>query len=230
MTVTRYIALSLISRYHCLDPTNHDISGLRCTMVGDALDPCSVRSSAAIMLTICKIFVWRFCELKHRNSVQNWQQNTLHIAEKFGLVQKRTEPYTYLMTATALHSYWHAILQITPPRLSRKFLVSKGWGQSQWLKAHLHYIQDLGPSLDTIKTSELMFHVYTDPSPCPRFLSQTFVSELVATCSDLTSHADVRVHPRLCKTHAQSRLFTWLLLQATKTAIASDDLGSEPRM
>ena len=31
MTVARYIALSLISRYHCLDPTNRDISGLHCT-------------------------------------------------------------------------------------------------------------------------------------------------------------------------------------------------------
>ena len=31
MTVARYIALSLISRYHCLDPTNCDISGLHCT-------------------------------------------------------------------------------------------------------------------------------------------------------------------------------------------------------
>ena len=30
MTVARYIALPLISRYHCLDPTNRDISGLHC--------------------------------------------------------------------------------------------------------------------------------------------------------------------------------------------------------
>ena len=30
MTVARYIALSLISRYHCLDPTNRYISGLHC--------------------------------------------------------------------------------------------------------------------------------------------------------------------------------------------------------
>ena len=30
MTVVRYITLSLISRYHCLDPTNRDISGLHC--------------------------------------------------------------------------------------------------------------------------------------------------------------------------------------------------------
>ena len=39
-------------------------------------------------------------------------------------------------------------------------------------------------SLDAFKTSELMFHVYTDPSPCPKFLSRTSVCELVATCSD----------------------------------------------
>ena len=31
MTDARYIALPLISRYHCLDPTNRDISGLHCT-------------------------------------------------------------------------------------------------------------------------------------------------------------------------------------------------------
>ena len=30
MTVARYITLSLISRYHCFDPTNRDISGLHC--------------------------------------------------------------------------------------------------------------------------------------------------------------------------------------------------------
>ena len=29
-TLGGYIALSLISRYHCLDPTNRDISGLHC--------------------------------------------------------------------------------------------------------------------------------------------------------------------------------------------------------
>ena len=33
MTVARYIALSLISRYHCLDPTNRNISGLHCITV-----------------------------------------------------------------------------------------------------------------------------------------------------------------------------------------------------
>ena len=33
MTVARYVALSLISRYHCLDPTNRDISGLHCIII-----------------------------------------------------------------------------------------------------------------------------------------------------------------------------------------------------
>ena len=33
MTVARYIALSLISRYHCLDPTNRDISALHCNTI-----------------------------------------------------------------------------------------------------------------------------------------------------------------------------------------------------
>ena len=34
-TVTRYIALSLISRYHCLDPTSRDISRVHCSDRGD---------------------------------------------------------------------------------------------------------------------------------------------------------------------------------------------------
>ena len=33
-----------------------------------------------------------------------------------------------------------------------------------------------------------MFRVYTDPSPCPRFLSRMSVSEHVATCSDFLGH------------------------------------------
>ena len=40
------------------------------------------------------------------------------------------------------------------------------------------------PSLDAIKTSELMFHVCSDPSLCLRFLSQTSVSELATSCRD----------------------------------------------
>ena len=37
MTVARYIALSLISRFHCLDPTNRDISRVHCTWVPQSL-------------------------------------------------------------------------------------------------------------------------------------------------------------------------------------------------
>ena len=43
---------------------------------------------------------------------------------------------------------------------------------------------DPSPSSDAIKTIELIFRVYTDPSPSPRFLSRTSVSELVATYSN----------------------------------------------
>ena len=40
MTDARYIALPLISRYHCLDPTNRDISGLHCIrLIHDASQP-----------------------------------------------------------------------------------------------------------------------------------------------------------------------------------------------
>ena len=41
----------------------------------------------------------------------------------------------------------------------------------------------------------------------------------------ISSDADVQVRPRLRKAHAQSRLCTWSLLQATKMAMASDNLG-----
>ena len=49
MTVARYIALSLISRYHCLDPTNRDISGLHCIL----------NSIILIFLTLVS-FLWKF--------------------------------------------------------------------------------------------------------------------------------------------------------------------------
>ena len=39
MTDARYIALPLISRYHCLDPTNRDISGLHCNKTAAILWP-----------------------------------------------------------------------------------------------------------------------------------------------------------------------------------------------
>ena len=68
------------------------------------------------------------------------------------------------------------------------------------------------PSSDVIKTRELMFRVYTDQSPCPSVLPRMSVSELVTTCSDFLVHG----RPRLCNAHAQSRWFTWSLLQATK--------------
>ena len=51
--------------------------------------------------------------------------------------------------------------------------------------------EDPSPSSDAIKTIELIFHVYTDPSPSPRFLSRTSMSELVATCSNFLG----RGHP-----------------------------------
>ena len=81
-----------------------------------------------------------------------------------------------------------------------------------------------GQSSDAIETNDLMFRVYIDPSPCPRFLSRTFVSEVVASCGDY------RVRPMLCNAHVRSRLFTCSLLHAKQMAMASDDLGSEPRM
>ena len=97
------------------------------------------------------------------------------------------------------------------------------------IKAHLRYIWDPSPSLDVIKTSELMFRVYTDPSPCPRFLSRTSVSKLVATCSNFFGHGSLS-SSKVVQCACSKPLFTWSLLWATKMAGASDDLGSEPRM
>ena len=93
---------------------------------------------------------------------------------------------------------------------------------STWIKAHLHYIQDLGPSIHVPSSdpSELMFRIYTDPSLCLRFMSRMSMSELVATCSNFRGHR----RPRLCNVHAQSRLFTWSILQTTKMAMSSADL------
>ena len=89
-------------------------------------------------------------------------------------------------------------------------------------KAHLHYIRDLGPSSDAMKTSELIFRFYTDPSPFLRFLSRTSVSELVDTCSDFLRHR----RPRLCNSiRCAWHAFTKSLLQASKMTGASDDLG-----
>ena len=42
--------------------------------------------------------------------------------------------------------------------------------------------------VDAIKTNDLMFHVCTDTSLCPRFLSRMSVSELVTTCSNILGH------------------------------------------
>ena len=39
MTDARYIALPLISRYHCLDPTNRDISRVHCSLLTDCTTP-----------------------------------------------------------------------------------------------------------------------------------------------------------------------------------------------
>ena len=103
------------------------------------------------------------------------------------------------------------------------------WGYS--FKAHLHYIWDLGPCIRawawTQSKQVTWCFVFTLIWVCvPRFLSRTSVSELVTTCSNFLGCR----RPRLCNAHAQSRLFTWSLLHATKMAMALDDLGSEPWM
>ena len=97
----------------------------------------------------------------------------------------------------------------------------------------LNYIQELGPSMssDAIKTSELMFRVYTDDwsiSPCPSFLSRMSAFELVATCSDfLGCPSSSEVVQYACSKLPVHGVAT---LQATNMGRASDDLGSEPRM
>ena len=95
--------------------------------------------------------------------------------------------------------------------------VTDTWQFIGTVKAHLHYIQDLdpSPSSDAIKTSEVMLRVYTDPSPCPRFLSRMSVSKLVPTCSDFLG----RRHPS-SSAH----------VVATADNQNGYDLGSEPRM
>ena len=43
MRVARYIAHPLILRYHCLDPTNHDISRVHCSSIWQVLDRAFVK-------------------------------------------------------------------------------------------------------------------------------------------------------------------------------------------
>ena len=57
MTVARYIALSLISRYHCLDPTNRDISGLHCIDLPSNVDSLNIR----LLMHLTELFL--HCDL-----------------------------------------------------------------------------------------------------------------------------------------------------------------------
>ena len=85
------------------------------------------------------------------------------------------------------------------------------------------------PSSDSFKTSDLMFRVYTDPSQVRDFC-------LGRPCSSLSLHVaiasdtDVRVHPRLCNTHAQSRRSRGRYCRLPKMVISSGDIRSEPRV
>ena len=97
------------------------------------------------------------------------------------------------------------------------------------VKAHLHYIRDLGPSIRVRARTQskqvnwcfvftlirIRVRDFSLGRPCPSSSLHVPIS--------LDTH--IRVRPRLCNAHAQSRLCTWSLLQATKMAMASDNLG-----
>ena len=62
ITVARYIALSLISRYHCLDPTNRDISGLHCS--DGILCVCKPTCVTSGLILSCSVLtVYELCSL-----------------------------------------------------------------------------------------------------------------------------------------------------------------------
>ena len=84
-------------------------------------------------------------------------------------------------------------------------------------KAHLHYVRDLSPSIRVRARTQskqlnrcfvftlirVRVRDFCLGRPCPSSSLHVAIS----------SDTDVRVRPRLCNAHAQSRRFTWLLLQ-----------------
>ena len=117
----------------------------------------------------------------------------------------------------------------TPTMLTREFrqvlnlfIGNQNGPQLTLLKAPLHYIRDLGPSIPVRARAQskqlnccfvftlIRVHVrdFCLGHPCPS-------SSLHVTIS---SDTDVRVRPRLYNAHAQSRRFTWSLLQVTKNS------------
>ena len=88
MTVARYIALSLISRYHCLDPTNRDISGLHCIQTYPC-DLCNNQNTLYVDMVYLSSFVFDnvYMPIKNLNlnliklltiSVKLWYTNMEH--------------------------------------------------------------------------------------------------------------------------------------------------------
>ena len=96
----------------------------------------------------------------------------------------RGQSYDACITANNEGVLWCATVPI--------YDINKIWGNCGSRSKHIALrriyttpeISSEHPSLssDAIKTSELVFGIYTDPSPCPRLLPRTSVSELVATC------------------------------------------------
>ena len=128
-----------------------------------------------------------------------------------------------------IHLWWifQEILQLSSTKMiwniSKILFISP---KGQWVKVHLHYFRDFSSSIwvwARMQSKQVnwcfMFTMirvsvrdFCLGRPCPS--SALYVA--------ISLDADVRVHLRLCNTHAQRHLFTWSLLQATKMAMASD--------
>ena len=150
----------------------------------------------------------------------SWVQS-IHLC---GVAMFVTPPITHLVNV-ATYLYFLSLVQITTSKLYCECSVTQAMDAN---------IRDLGPSIRVPARRQskqvnwcLVFTLIRVRVPdfclgCPCPSSSLHVA--------ISSDADVRVRLRLCNAHTQSRLFTRPLLQATKMAMASDDLGSEPRM
>ena len=108
------------------------------------------------------------------------------------------------------------------------FMMSQ-WDWRGHLKARLHYIWDLGPSIRVRARKQSKQVNWCIVFTLIGVRVRDFCLVRPCTSSSLhvaiSSDAGVRVRPRLCNAHTQSRLFMWSLLQATKVAMALDELG-----
>ena len=92
------------------------------------------------------------------------------------------------------------------------------------LKAHLHYIRDLGPSIrvrartQSKQVNSCLVFTLVRVRVRDFWLGRPSPSSSLHVA--ISSDADVRDRPRLCNAHAQSRLLTWSLPFCERATVA----------